>query len=126
MSALNFPSPVKKVVEVSIGEDKFKLYEPSGAVSDDYRRKLAKCTKVEDGKVKVDDPGAVIGAGKELVAACLKDSSGNSVLLTTIQDWPGTIGDALVAAVLDFIPKDTPEDVEAAKNSLGAMTAGSV
>lgn len=116
MSSLNFPSPTKRVTEVSIGETKYRLYEPSGAVSDDYRRALAECTKVNDGKVEVINPGVAIGAGKMLLAACLKDSSGNPVPVETIQEWPSNIGDALVDAVLDFLPKNTPEEEEAVKN----------
>lgn len=117
MNPLSFPSPVKQSVEVTIGEAKYKLYEPSGAISDDYRRALAECTKVNDGKVEVVNPGAAIGAGKMLLSACLKDDKDKAVPVESIQDWPSSISDALVAAVLDFLPKNTPEEGSGLKNS---------
>lgn len=116
MSSLNFPSPTKQVVYVSVGDTKYRLYEPSGSISDDYRRMLAECTKVHDGKVEVVNPGAAITASKSLLAACLKDDKDGPVSLDTIQEWPSSISDALVNAVLEFLPKNTPEEKESVKN----------
>ena len=126
MQPLVFPTPARQVVEVSIGDAKYKLYEPSGGASDSYKRALANCTKVEDGKVSVIDPGAAIDAGKLFLSKCLKTEDGKEVALDVIQEWPSSVGDALVEALLDFLPKAKAEDEETVKNSPGATTAGSV
>lgn len=108
--AFSFPSIQLQRIPVQIGENEHTLTEPSGLAADQYKMSLASCTEIVDGKPKVTNLAGAISAGKKLLSDCLTDKEGKSVPVETIQSWPSRIGDELVRAVTDMLPKEGREE----------------